>query len=459
MTTMTSTSRTSRTGRAVAALAAAAVALGAAGCASTSQAATDGTVTLTYWMWDANQVPGYQKCAADFEAANPGVRINIEQYGWDDYWTQLTARMVAESAPDVFVDHSQQFGKFAELDQILDVSDRVAASGIDLSQYQDGLVDLWRGQDGGLYGLPKDWDTVGLYYNADMLADAGYTQDDLWELEWNPADGGTFEEFVAHMSVDSNGVRGDEPGFDKDSVEVYGLGYNESGGGYGQVQWASFALSNGWTYSDRNPWPTEFRYDEPALVDTIGWWRSLVDKGYMPPLAVATSGVGSQEALGAGAYASLIEGSWNARSISELGGADFQVAPTPVGPSGERGTVFNGLSDAIYAGTPHPDEAWAWVEYLASPDCQLRVAEEARVFPAVREASDRAVAAFQEIGVDADAFSVHVTDGTTTPSPVTDRWAELQTIMQPTMDSVLSFQSDPESLAPANRRVNELLDD
>jgi multiple sugar transport system substrate-binding protein len=250
-----------------------------------------------------------------------------------------------------------------------------------------------------------------------------------------------------------------EPGFDKDDVAVYGLGYNESGGGYGQVQWAPFALSNGWSYSDRNPWPTEFNYDDPALAETIGWWRSLIDKGYMPSLAAATSGVGSQESLGAGAYASLIEGSWNARAISELGGADFQVAPTPVGPSGERGTVFNGLSDAIYAGTPHPDEAWAWVEHLASPDCQLEVAKEGRVFPAVKEASAEAVATFEELGVDAEAFSVHVADGTTTPSPVTDWWAQLQTVMQPTMDSVLSFQAEPESLAPANDRVNALPDD
>jgi multiple sugar transport system substrate-binding protein len=451
----TATARTATAGLA----AAVGLSLGLAGCAAADPAAPAGTVTLTYWMWDANQVPGYQQCANDFEAANPGVRINIEQYGWDDYWTQLTARMVAESAPDVFVDHSQQFGKFAELDQILDVSDRVAGSGIDLAQYEDGLVDLWRGQDGGLYGLPKDWDTVGLYYNADMLAESGYTSEDLWELEWNTTDGGTFEEFVAHMSVDANGVRGDEPGFDKENVEVYGLGYNESGGGYGQVQWAPFALSNGWTYSDRNPWPTGFNYDDPALVETIGWYRSLIDKGYMPSLAVATSGIGSQEALGAGAYASLIEGSWNARSISELAGADFQVAPTPVGPSGKRGTVFNGLSDAIYAGTPHPDEAWAWVEHLASPDCQLEVAKEGRVFPAVKEASDQAVKTFTELGVDAEAFSVHVAEGTATPSPVTDRWAQLQTIMQPAMDSVLSFQTEPESLVPANRRVDELLDE
>jgi multiple sugar transport system substrate-binding protein len=167
--------------------------------------------------------------------------------------------------------------------------------------------------------------------------------------------------------------------------------------------------------------------------------------------------VGSQEALGAGAYGCLIGGSWNARSISELGGATFQVAPTPVGSSGERGTVFDGLSDAIYGGTSHPDETWAWVEYLASPDCQLQVAQEGLVFPAVKEASNRAVDTFQELRVDADAFAVHVADGTT-PSPVTDRWAELQTVMQPTMDAILSFQTEPNSLVPANRRVNDLLD-
>ncbi|WP_159792046.1 ABC transporter substrate-binding protein [Puerhibacterium puerhi] len=450
--------RGTRRRRATAAVLAAAAAAALAGCASPA-AVGDDTVTLTYWMWDANQLPGYQACASDFEAENPGIRINIEQYGWDDYWTQLTARMVAESAPDVFVDHSQQFGKYVGYGQILDISDRVEDSGIDTSQYQDGLIDLWRGQDGGLYGLPKDWDTVGLYYNADMLAEAGYAPEDLWELEWNPRDGGSFEQFVARMTVDRNGVRGDEPGFDKEHVAVYGLGYNESGGGFGQVQWSPFALSNGWDYADRNPWPTRFGYGDPAFVETIDWWRSLIDKGYMPPLSVATSGVGAQESLGAGAYATLVEGSWNARAISELGGASFGVAPTPVGPDGQRGTVFNGLSDAIYAGTPHPDEAWAWVRYLASPDCQLRVAQEARVFPAIKEATDRAVEAFTARGIDAEAFFVQVEEGSTTLSPVTDRWAELQTIMQPAVDAVVAFRAEPESLGRANERVDALFAD
>ena len=446
-----------RAAAAVAFLGAGSLALGLTGCGTAVAADDADTDTLTYWMWDSNQIPGYQKCATAFEQQNPDILINIEQYGWGDYWTQLTARMVAESAPDVFVDHAQQFGKYASFDQILDISEYIEESGLDMDQYQDGLTDLWKGEDGGIYGLPKDWDTVGLFYNADMLADAGYTAEDLEKLEWNPKDGGTFEKFLAHMTIDQNGVRGDEEGFDPNRVATYGLGYNEAGDGFGQVQWAAFAFSTGWYYGDQNPWPRQMDYDDPRFKETIDWYRGLIKKGYIPPLSIATSGIGTLESLGSGGYATLIEGSWNARAMSEMGGVNVQVAPTPIGPQGKRASMFNGLSDAVYAGTDHPDKAWRWVEYLASRECQDMVADEARVFPAIKESSDRAVAKFEELGINAEAFNVHVQDHTTFLSPVTYNWAQIQSIMAPTMDAIFSFQADMDSLDPANARVNGLL--
>ncbi|MGO1315728.1 MAG: extracellular solute-binding protein [Cellulomonadaceae bacterium] len=261
------------------------------------------------------------------------------------------------------------------------------------------------------------------------------------------------------MTVDRNGVRGDELGFDPKNIAVYGLGYNESGGGYGQVQWSPFALSNDWEYANQNPWGTEWNYGSPRLIETIAWWQSLIEKGYLPSLAIATSGVGTIESIGAGAYATLIEGSWNARAFVDLQGVDVQVAPTPIGPAGQRASVLNGLSDAIWEGTAHPDEAFAWVEYLASPQCQDVVAEQGRVFPAVTSASEKAVETFESIGVDAQAFAVHLEDETGVTSPVSDRWPELQTIMQPTMDSIFAFRDDPESLVSANVRVDALFAD
>lgn len=444
-----------RTAAAALALTGLAAVLTACGPSGASEG-EDGTVTLTYWMWDSAQLPGYQACATDFEAANPGVQVNIEQYGWGDYWTQLTARMVAENAPDVFVDHTQQFGKFVEFDQLLDLDPLVERDGLDLEIYQEGLAGLWEGPQAGRYGLPKDWDTEGLFYNETLVEEAGFTAADLDALEWNPTDGGTFEAFLARMTVDASGIRGDEEGFDPDDVEVYGMGYGEAGAGYGQVQWSPFALSNGWVYADESPWPTSFNYGDPALIETIRWYRSLIEKGYMPPFAVATSGIGATDALANGAYATLVEGSWNARNLVEREGVDLQVAPTPIGPTGARASVINGLGDSIWAGTPNPEEAWLWVKHLASPQCQLSVAETATVFPAVVEATDRAIVAFNDRGINAEAFSVHIDDGTTVPSPVVDRWAQLTTVMQPTMDKIFSFGAEPESLEQANERVNAL---
>ena len=178
--------------RAAASAAALAMALGLAACSGGSSAESGDDVTLRYWLWDSSQLPGYRQCAENFEAKNPGIKISLEQYGWDDYWTQLTASMVAENAPDVFTNHTSRFGKYGSLDQILDLSPYIEKDGYDLSKFEDGLASQWVEESGeGQLGIPKDWDTVGLFYNEDMIKEAGYTPEDLWNLEWNPEDGGT----------------------------------------------------------------------------------------------------------------------------------------------------------------------------------------------------------------------------------------------------------------------------
>ena len=333
------------------------------------------------------------------------------------------------------------------------------ADNYDLDQFQPGLAGQWLGEDGhSRYGIPKDWDTVGVFYNQDMVKAAGYSEDDLWNLSWNPQDGGTYEQFLAHMTVDQNGVRGDEPGFDKNRVRTYGLGYNEAGPGYGQVQWVAFALSNGgWQWTDRNPWGRHFNYDDPHFQDTIRWYRSLIEKGYMPSLAQAVSGVGTLESLGSGGYATIIEGSWNVSNVLNSTQVPVQIAPTPVGPDGHRASVMNGLADSVWVGTKHPDEAWRFIKYLGSTACQDIIAQQAVAFPAISSSSQDAVKAFEDKGMEARAFSIQVEDGTGVTSPVVDRWALMDSIMNPAMAAVIAFQADPSSLSAANQRVNDMM--
>ena len=185
-------------------------------------------------MWDATQQPGYQACADSFEAANPGLKVRITQYGWDDYWSKLTAGFIADQAPDVFTNHLTKYTQFVDLEVLVPLEEQAAWASVDESAFQEGLIDLWKGEDGHQYGCPKDWDTVAVFYNRDMLAQAGLSEVDLADWSWNPTDGGTFEKILARLTVDKNGVRGDEPGFDKNRVAVYGLGIQDAGTGDGQ---------------------------------------------------------------------------------------------------------------------------------------------------------------------------------------------------------------------------------
>jgi len=429
------------------------------GCSASGGGSGDAEAsTLSYWLWDSNQQPAYQQCADDFQKET-GTTVKIEQYGWSDYWQNLTTGFASGTAPDVFADHLSYYPQFVSQGQLLDITDRIEADGVDLDQYQDGLADLWQDQEGERYGLPKDFDTVAMFYNEKMVTDAGYTADQLSTLDWNPESGGSFEKLVASLTVDENGVHGDQPGFDKSDVAVYGLALSGNGlNASGQQTWAPFALGNDWTFGDKTPWTTSWNFDDPKFVETMSWYKSLQDKGYMPTVDIALSEQDPLNGYLAGRYALVTDGSW--MNSSYLGQADVatKVAPTPVGPSGERASVFNGLSDGIWSGTKKPDAAWEWVKYLGSTACQDVVAENAVVFPAIKSSTEKATAAFSEKGWDVSGFTVQVDDRTTKLLPIADKWSDVNDLLTATIESYLKGSADSDAFTKANEQVDSLVE-
>jgi multiple sugar transport system substrate-binding protein len=435
--------------------AAATIALSLSACGGGSTTSTEAKGEINYWLWDANQLPAYQQCADDFTKANPDIKVKITQRGWDDYWTTLTNGFVAGTAPDVFTDHLSKFPEYADKKQLLALDDAVKTANINLDEYNKGLAELWVGQDGKRYGLPKDWDTVGLFYNKAMTDSAGITAEQMATLDWNPQNGGSYEKAIAHLTVDKNGKRGDEAGFDKNNVAVYGLGLAGSGSGQGQTEWSFLSATTGWSATDKNPWGTKFIYDDPKFQETIAWWAGLIDKGYMPKLET-TVGASLADNYGAGKAAINTTGDWLIGQYKGYKGVETAFAPTPVGPSGKRASMFNGLADSIWAGTKNPAASVKWVEYLASSSCQDAVAAKAVVFPALKSSSDKAAEAFKAKGTDVSAFTKHVDDGTTFLFPIADKAAKVDGIMKPAMDAVLSGKKPASSLTEANDQVNAL---
>ena len=199
---------------------------------------------------------------------------------------------------------------------------------------------------------------------------------------------------------------------------------------------------------------TDFHYDDPSLVDTINWIKGVIDKGYAPPFEVF-SATGHNDLFKAAQTATTSLGSWE---IGDVHAADFGTTffPTPVGPSGACASMINGLADSISASSDHPDEAWEWVHFLASADCQDIVGRSGTVFPAIPEAADLSEQARADAGIDVSPFTIQVDDNTTFTAPIADHAADRTAIMGPAMEAIFTGSDAASTLADANEQVNAL---
>ena len=424
------------------------------GCSTTSQ--QDGVID--YWLWDSIQQPGYQACADSFEAET-GLKVNITQYGWDDYWSKLTAGFIADQAPDVFTNHLSKYAQFIDLEVLVPLDDLQATKGVNDGDYAEGLAELWKGQDGKRYGIPKDWDTIAYFYDERVTDAAGITREQLMNMDWNPEDGGSFERIIAHLSVDVNGVRGDEPGFDKNNVAVYGLGSEGAGGdALGQTTWGAYAGAVDWEPLDKNPWGRRYNLDDPEFQKVMAWYYGLVGKGYMPSYETFGKQVGAYQQVAQGKAVLGMSGSWMISSFASIPDIQLQIAPTPVGPLGHRASPFNGLADSITRFADDKEAAAKWVAFLGSSECQMMIADAGAVFPARLEATQRSLQVRSETGLDVSAFTIHLEEGTTRTLAVTTNAADVAALTVPGFEAVFVGQKDVSYFTELNSQVNRLLE-
>ncbi len=92
----------------------------------------------------------------------------IESVQYDDHFTAMLA---SNDLPDVLAMNSielkfkEQYGVFAPLDDYL--SSEVRAD------FDSKLLEVFTGEDGNLYGLPYSYNVMALFYNRDLLEEAG----------------------------------------------------------------------------------------------------------------------------------------------------------------------------------------------------------------------------------------------------------------------------------------------
>ncbi|WP_273367517.1 ABC transporter substrate-binding protein [Alicyclobacillus herbarius] len=412
----------------------------------------NGKVTLTYMLWDPNEEVGYKKSIAEFEKKHPNIQVNIEQYPWAQYWQKLQTEMAAGTAPDVFWDHVTYFPTFVKNGQLLDLSPYIKQDHVDTSIYYPQLLKQYQ-YNGGTYGLPKDWDTIAIFYNKDMFKKEGVPAPT--NLTWNPTDGGSLVKVAEKMTIDNNGKHPGDPGFDPNHVKQYGfMAYNSN-----QSFYYNFMAENGAKIINKQ-FGNKLLFDSPQGIQAMQGIMDMINKYHIsPPGAEGTNANGNanaQKLFEQGKLAMYMDGDWNLTPVVSSCKFHVGVALLPIGPQG-RVSVMNGLSDAIYAHTKHPKEAWELEKWLASPQSERILASGGYVWPGIQKLAPLFADSWQKRGVDVTPF-LEESKGKTISFPITFNWGQADTAINKEFDLMwLGKVSPSEAVKTAVQQANAAL--
>ncbi len=327
--------------------------------------------TLTVAIWDKNQEPGLTEIMKDF-TNETGIKTQIQVTPWEQYWTMLEAGATGGSLPDVFWMHSNEIARYSEYEMLLDLTDRIKDSKkLEMDKFPKDIVQIYNWEGTKQYAVPKDIDTIALWYNKTMFDEAGVSYPDK---DW------TWDDFAAAAEK-----------LTKADGSQYGFALRPTND---QAGWNNIVYDmGGYVISDDKK---SSGFDQPGTIKALTFVTDLMKEGYTPPYEVMAEN--TEEALfEAGKVAMVTMGSW---MLPELCNNDYVKANCDIAmlpkdaATGKRISIYNGLGWAASANTGMPDEAWKLIEYMGSKDAQQKQSDLGIVISAYEGTTDNWIKAY-----------------------------------------------------------------
>ena len=381
-------------------------------------------VELRLVLWDERQLAVHEQMVEAFQQYHPNISVNVEVL--PEYWTAVKTQIAGGAPPDIMWINVPNYPDLALNDALLPITDLVARDGVDLSPFPQPLVDSYT-LDGKLYGISKDYDTVGLFYRVDLFDAAGLDYpDETWT--WDDLK-------AAAAALTTDDVWGYAGGL---SIQEFELNLVRQNGG-------ELVSADG----------THTLFGEPAACEAIQFLYSFHTDGTAPDQV--TQDTSHHWGLFAdGRVAMMQDGSWAARAYLDSD-FDIDVAPLPAGAAGRANTI-HGLAFAILAGTDHPEEAWAFLKFLATDEAHRLQAEAGAVIPSYAGLAEAWVDSFgNEMNVQALIDEVEVARPFPSAiAPVEWYWVAARSALQDAFRGNLQFPEACDQIAEAaDNYINE----
>jgi multiple sugar transport system substrate-binding protein len=334
-------------------------------CGGQATQAPGAPVELTFMMWGApEELAVWNQIVADFQAQHPNITVKVEVSDWEAYWEKLKTMLAASTPPDLFAMDAplyldyQSRGVLKNLQPYLDQNPDL------LKDVYPQTLEAYKLAD-GYYGLPRDFQTIVLFYNKDMF--------DAAQVAYPTADW-TYEDLrsaAKKLTLDTNS---------DGKIEQYGF-YSDLWDM--ELIWSEALWAYGGDILSADH--TQTLIGEPPARQA---WQVFYDMMFtdksMPDTTTAAQFGGDPFQAGAAAMTTI--GHWAVPGYNAVT-FKWDVAPMPKGPAGAA-TSVNSAGFVLAQGSKHPDEAFEFIKFVLSPAGQTRLTELGFAIPVLKSVAE-----------------------------------------------------------------------
>ncbi|WP_017543776.1 extracellular solute-binding protein [Nocardiopsis prasina] len=417
------------------------LALVASGC-STAADRDEDTVRVVYQKFGTFIAMDslMRQVKEEFEDANPGVTVELHaiEAQAEDYQTQVNLMNGSPSeAPDLIYQDTFTINQDADAGYLMPLDDHFDAWD-ERDQYSDQEAVAVTSLDGQRYGVMLGTDVRGLWYNTELLEQAGI------DTPWAPT---TWEDVLDTART----IRA-ELGDDVVPLNVYS---GTPAGEMASLQGFQMLLSGteGALFDDESEqWVT----GSTGFTDSLDFLRTLYDEDLtLDPQDALDANVGTvnnEERIPSGGMAISLEGSWATQSWIEEANQpwpeweevmDFAPMPTQNGQGAGATSMSGGWALSMGANATDPDLAWEVMTYALNQENGVKFAVEGGQIPVRADVAEDP--AFLEDSPKAEEFAALV--DITGFRPAYSEYPRISLAVQEAMESVMLEQATPEEAA------------
>ncbi len=278
---------------------------------------------------------------ADFEAANPDIKVNAIYSGnYDDTRVRALSALASGEPAQLAVMFSIDAYDLIEQDIIMAFDDIEGVDAGWLDSFYPALMANGK-IEGKTWGIPFQRSTIVAYYNKDMFRAAGL------DPESPPS---TWDEMISMGKALTNDG-------------TYGLMIPSTGYPYWMFQ--ALAIQNGKEVMSDDGLTTYF--DDPAVVETLEFWKSLSQEHGIMPTGTVEWGTLRQAFL-EGQTAMMWHSTGNLTAVKNNASFDFGVAELPANV--RKGSPTGGGNFYVFKDTSPEEQAAALklIEFMTAPE-------------------------------------------------------------------------------------------